>query len=93
MAFDLTSYPKVLTLYLELSQYPILAPTLRKLMRKDLFEKGIIAPEAFEKEALASLFQKSFSQISPVFYALISFSFMFYNNWLKYIMCFIHTIF
>lgn len=44
------SFPKVLTLYLELSQYPILAPRMRQLMRERLFERGVISPEAFEAE-------------------------------------------
>ncbi len=47
---DPTSFPKVLTLYLELSQYPILARHIRERMRKELFERGVITPEAFEAE-------------------------------------------
>ncbi len=50
MVFDPTSFPKVLTLYLELSQYPILAPRIRSRMRKELFAKGVISAEAFEEE-------------------------------------------
>lgn len=44
-------FPKVLTLYLELSQYPILAPRIRQRMREMLFERGIINPEDLEAEA------------------------------------------
>lgn len=44
-------FPKVLTLYLELSQYPILAPRIRQRMRELLFERGIISPEDLEAEA------------------------------------------
>lgn len=43
-------FPKVLTLYLELSQYPILAPQIRKRMRELLFERGIITAEDLEAE-------------------------------------------
>src|ERR671925_775803 len=42
--------PKVLALYLELSQYPILAPTIRARMRQELFTRGVITREAFEAE-------------------------------------------
>ncbi|MDX1600721.1 MAG: PEP/pyruvate-binding domain-containing protein [Anaerolineales bacterium] len=44
------SFPKVLTLYLELSQYPILASRIRKRMRAKLFERGVISPEDFDAE-------------------------------------------
>jgi hypothetical protein len=50
-SIDSESFPKVLTLYLELSQYPILAPIIRERMREMLFERNIISPEAFETEA------------------------------------------
>ena len=42
--------PKILTLFLELSQYPILAPTIRARMRQELFMRGVITREAFEAE-------------------------------------------
>jgi hypothetical protein len=48
---DTGPFPKVLTLYLELSQYPILAPRIRQLMRELLFERGVISEQAFEAEA------------------------------------------
>ena len=41
---------KVLGIYLELAQYPILARRIRQLMRQELFSKGIISIEAFEAE-------------------------------------------
>jgi len=44
---------KILTLFLELSQYPILAPTIRARMREELFARGIITRENFENEARA----------------------------------------
>ncbi len=49
-AVDSGSFPKVLTLYLELSQYPILASRIRKRMRAKLFERGVISQEDFEAE-------------------------------------------
>jgi Pyruvate phosphate dikinase, AMP/ATP-binding domain len=45
--------PKVLTIYLELSQYPILAPTIRARMREELFTRGVIARATFEHEVEA----------------------------------------
>jgi hypothetical protein len=43
--------PKVLQLYLEVSQYPILASRIRERMRQELFARGVIAPDRFESEA------------------------------------------
>lgn len=48
---DTGPFPKVLTLYLELSQYPVMASRIRENMREVLFERGIITQEAFEIEA------------------------------------------
>ena len=50
-AIDSGSFPKVMTLYLELSQYPILAPIIRERMREMLFERRVISAEDFETEA------------------------------------------
>jgi len=47
VASDQTEFPKVLTIYLELSQYPILASKVREHMRQELFKRGVITPEAF----------------------------------------------
>lgn len=41
---------KVLGIYLELAQYPILGHRIRERMRQELFSKGIITVEAFEAE-------------------------------------------
>jgi hypothetical protein len=49
--------PKVLTLYLELSQYPILSKTIRERMRTEIFARGIINPEAFESEVYQKALQ------------------------------------
>jgi hypothetical protein len=50
VAFDPEALPKVLQLYLEISQYPILAPTIRERMRSELFARGIISPGDLEQE-------------------------------------------
>jgi hypothetical protein len=42
--------PKVLELYLEISQYPILASRIRERMRQELFSRGVITPARFEAE-------------------------------------------
>jgi hypothetical protein len=43
--------PKVLQLYLEISQYPILASRIRERMRQELFSRGVISQDRFEAEA------------------------------------------
>jgi hypothetical protein len=50
ITFDPEALPKVLELYLEISQYPILAPTIRERMRSELFARGIISPTDLEQE-------------------------------------------
>jgi hypothetical protein len=50
VTFDLETQPKVLQLYLELTQYPILASTIRQRMRRELFDRGVISPSDFERE-------------------------------------------
>ncbi|MEA3339145.1 MAG: hypothetical protein U9R15_04185, partial [Chloroflexota bacterium] len=42
--------PKVLELYLQISQYPILGHQIRERMRQELFARGVIASERFEQE-------------------------------------------
>ncbi len=49
MDFDLGG-PKVLELFLKLKQYPILSRRIREKMREELFHRGIITLENFEKE-------------------------------------------
>jgi len=44
------SSPKVLQIYLEISQYPILSHTIRERMREELFSRGILSRENFETE-------------------------------------------
>jgi hypothetical protein len=50
ITFAPDALPKVLELYLELSQYPILAPTIRQEMRSVLYSRGIISPTDLERE-------------------------------------------
>lgn len=50
MTSDPGAFPKVLTLSLELSQYPILASRIRERMRAELFRRGVVDPEIFEAE-------------------------------------------
>jgi len=42
--------PKVLELYLQISQYPILGRRIREHMRQELFARGVITAEQFERE-------------------------------------------
>jgi len=50
VTFEQEALPKVLELYLELSQYPVLAPTIRQRMRSELYGRGIISPSDLERE-------------------------------------------
>jgi hypothetical protein len=47
---DSLKVPKVLTLYFEITQYPILAPKIRARMREELFARGVITRTNFENE-------------------------------------------
>ena len=50
MALDPDQFPRVLTVYLELTRYPILADRIRERMRQELFRRGVIGRETFENE-------------------------------------------
>ena len=50
---NLDAVPKALQLYLEISQYPILAKRIREQMRTELFSRGVITPKAFDQEVRA----------------------------------------
>jgi len=41
----------ILSIYLQISQYPILAPQIRERMREELFRRGIIAADRLEAES------------------------------------------
>ncbi len=42
--------PKILAIYLQIANYPILAREIRQRMREELFRRGIVTPEGFEAE-------------------------------------------
>jgi len=50
MRYDVHEMPKVLAVYLQLSEYPILARKIREQMRKELFARGVISQQQFEEE-------------------------------------------
>ncbi|MCK4831955.1 MAG: PEP/pyruvate-binding domain-containing protein [Anaerolineales bacterium] len=50
MTFDMRRLPKVLEVFLELQQYPILSRSIRDQMRQELFARGVITLERFEAE-------------------------------------------
>ncbi len=62
-------WPKVLTIYLALSEYPILARQIRERMRQEMFARGVITPEQFEAEvqAKAILTQQEEGLTNPLF--------------------------
>ena len=47
---NLEQIPKVMGLYLQISQYPILGRQIRERMRQELFERGIITSQQFKQE-------------------------------------------
>jgi hypothetical protein len=42
--------PRILAIYLQIANYPILAQEIRRRMREELFRRGVITPEALETE-------------------------------------------
>ena len=42
--------PRILTIYLQIAQYPILAQHIRQRMREELFQRGVISPSRLEQE-------------------------------------------
>jgi hypothetical protein len=68
MYSDPERLPKVLRIYLELSQYPILAGRIRQRMLQELFARGIVTREAFDQEARekAVLSQRREGLLDPV---------------------------
>jgi hypothetical protein len=49
--------PKVLKVQLEMAQYPILCKTIRQRMREEIFSRGVITREIFEKEVYQKALQ------------------------------------
>src|SRR5512136_2247287 len=50
MTLPLAPSDRTLHIYLSLAQYPILSTQIRARMRRELFARGIITPQAFETE-------------------------------------------
>ena len=50
MTFPSASTDRVLSIYLALAQYPTLRVRIRARMRRELFDRGVIAPHQFEAE-------------------------------------------
>ncbi len=51
MTLPIAPSDRTLQIYLSLAQYPILSSQIRARMRRELFNRGIITPNAFEAEA------------------------------------------
>src|SRR3972149_2081613 len=50
MLEPISDAPNIVTVYLQIAQYPILAQTIRQRMREELFRRGIITEERLEAE-------------------------------------------
>jgi len=50
MNLSTSSSDQILNIYLTLAQYPILRTRIRNRMRRELFNRGVISPQAFEAE-------------------------------------------
>ena len=53
---------RVLSIYLTLTEYPILSTRIRHIMRKQLFARGVLAREAFDAEARQKAIQSQFRE-------------------------------
>ena len=56
------SSDRVLSIYLTLSEYPILSTRIRHIMRKQIFARGIITREAFDAEARQKAIQSQYRE-------------------------------
>lgn len=67
--FNLQQLPKVMQTYLELQQYPILSREIRRRMRQEVFDRGVIRPEIFEREVEAKAIESQVREgiINPIF--------------------------
>ena len=48
--FSPTQSDRLISVYLALSQYPILSGRIRQQMRRELFKRGLVSPDDFEEE-------------------------------------------
>ena len=60
--------PKILSIYLQISQYPILARNIRRHMREELYRYGVLSRERLEAEVRdkAVLSQKREGLVNPI---------------------------
>ncbi|HEY5118792.1 MAG TPA: hypothetical protein VII90_04985, partial [Anaerolineales bacterium] len=60
--------PKILSIHLQISQYPILAKQIRRRMREELYRRGVISRERLEAEVKekAELSQKREGLVNPL---------------------------
>jgi hypothetical protein len=54
--------PKILALYLQIAQYPILARQIRQRMREELYRRGVISSTEFEQEARAKAIDSQYRE-------------------------------
>src|SRR3990172_3662991 len=54
--------PKILALYLQIAQYPILARQIRQRMREELYGRGVITAPNLEQEARAKAIDSQFRE-------------------------------
>src|SRR5579859_749438 len=54
--------PKILALYLQIAQYPVLARQIRQRMRQELYTRGVIAQSTFEAEARAKAIDSQYRE-------------------------------
>ncbi len=57
MTLPSSASERLLSVYLALSQYPILSGRIRELMRQELYKKGILDPQAFNQEVTSKAIQ------------------------------------
>ncbi len=57
MTLPLSATDRLLSVFLVLSQYPILASHIRDLMRRELFQQGFLDQKKFEKEVTTKSIQ------------------------------------
>jgi hypothetical protein len=54
--------PKILALYLQIAQYPVLARQIRQRMRQELYGRGVITQSTFESEARAKAIDSQYRE-------------------------------
>jgi hypothetical protein len=54
--------PKILTLYLQIAQYPILARHIRQRMREELYRRGVTTVQHFEQEVRAKAIDSQYRE-------------------------------